>query len=301
MIFYDFLIEKGKENGIEKNVVGAVILNKKNEVLIMSRKLDDFMGGIDELPSGNMEKGEDIFTALKREVKEETNLDLKDVVCFINSFDYISGSGKKARQYNFAITVEKEDDIKLTEHDAYKWETIQDAMENSKITDEVKECLEIYNFNVKPKSVNFECHFCATACIVNKEKDKILFIHHKKLNKWLFVGGHIEENEDPEHAVLREVKEETNLDIELVGERYPRQEDYIRPFALQRNIVKDNHIHMDLFYIAVDKGTSNLKEKEDEVLGSRWFSKEEIIKEDFNTFPEKKKMALDVLEVFKRD
>ena len=173
MKFYDFLIEKGKENGIEKNVVGAVILNKKNEVLIMSRKLDDFMGGIDELPSGNMEKGEDIFTALKREVKEETNLDLKDVVCFINSFDYISGSGKKARQYNFAITVEKEDDIKLTEHDAYKWETIQDAMENSKITDEVKECLEIYNFNVKPKSVNFECHFCATACIVNKEKDII--------------------------------------------------------------------------------------------------------------------------------
>ena len=58
---------------------------------------------------------------------------------------------------------------------------------------------------------------------------------------------------------------------------------------------------MDLFYIAVDKGTSNLKEKEDEVLGSRWFSKEEIIKEDFNTFPEKKKMALDVLDVFKRD
>ena len=33
MKFYDFLIEKGKENGIEKNVVGAVILNKKNEVL----------------------------------------------------------------------------------------------------------------------------------------------------------------------------------------------------------------------------------------------------------------------------
>ena len=107
----------------------------------MSRKLDDFMGGIDELPSGNMEKGEDIYTALAREVKEETNLDLKNVICFINSFDYISGSGKKARQYNFAITVEKEGDIKLTEHDAYKWETLQSAMENSKITDEVKECL----------------------------------------------------------------------------------------------------------------------------------------------------------------
>ena len=58
-----------------------------------------------------------------------------------------------------------------------------------------------------------EMHFCATACIVDKENKSILFIHHKKLNKWLFVGGHIEENEDPETAVCREVKEETNLDI----------------------------------------------------------------------------------------
>ena len=94
MKFYDYLVERGKEDGVEKNVVGAIILNEKNEVLIMSRKVDDFMGGIDELPSGNMEKGENIYDALVREVKEETNLDLKEVVCFINSFDYISGSGK---------------------------------------------------------------------------------------------------------------------------------------------------------------------------------------------------------------
>ncbi|MGN1012480.1 MAG: NUDIX domain-containing protein [Clostridia bacterium] len=299
MKFYDYLIEKGKEDGIEKNVVGAVIVNEKNEVLIMSRKADDFMGGIDELPSGNMEKGEDILKALTREVKEETNLDLKEVICFINSFDYISGSGKKARQYNFAIKVEKNGVIKLTEHDAYKWESLQEARDNAKITDEVKECLEIYNFNNKSKMLDFECHFCATACILNKEKNKILFIHHKKLNKWLFVGGHIEENENPEEAVLREVKEETNLDIELIGQRYPRQEDFIKPFALQKNIVKENHIHMDIFYVAIDKGTSKLKEKEDEVLGSKWFSKEQIISEDFDTFPEKKKMAIDVLEMFK--
>ena len=159
--------------------------------------------------------------------------------------------------------------------------------------------MEIYNFNNKSKNLDFECHFCATACILNKEKNKILFIHHKKLNKWLFVGGHIEENENPEEAVLREVKEETNLDIELIGQRYPRQEDFIKPFALQKNIVKENHIHMDIFYVAIDKETSKLKEKEDEVLGSRWFSKEQIISEDFDTFPEKKKMAIDVLEMFK--
>lgn len=57
-------------------------------------------------------------------------------------------------------------------------------------------------------------HFCSSACIVNGNNKTVLFVHHKKLNKWLFVGEHIEENEDPETAVLREVKEETNLDVE---------------------------------------------------------------------------------------
>lgn len=147
MKFYDLLIEKGKEEGIIKNVVGAIVLNENNEVLIMSRKADDFMGGIDELPSGNMESGEKVYDALVREVKEETNLDIESVTSYINSFDYISGSGKKARQFNFVVTVKSTNDVKLTEHDSYKWISIDEARNNTKITDEVKFVLEIYYFN----------------------------------------------------------------------------------------------------------------------------------------------------------
>lgn len=147
MKFYDLLIEKGKEEGIIKNVVGAIVLNENNEVLIMSRKADDFMGGIDELPSGNMESGEKVYDALVREVKEETNLDIESVTSYINSFDYISGSGKKARQFNFVVTVKSTNDVKLTEHDSYKWISIDEARSNAKITDEVKFVLEIYYFN----------------------------------------------------------------------------------------------------------------------------------------------------------
>jgi len=46
---------------------------------------------------------------------------------------------------------------------------------------------------------------------------KVLFIQHKKLNKWLPVGGHIELNEDPDQAIFREVKEECGLEIEING------------------------------------------------------------------------------------
>ncbi len=37
------------------------------------------------------------------------------------------------------------------------------------------------------------------------------------INKWLPVGGHIEQNETPDEALLREIKEETNLDVELLN------------------------------------------------------------------------------------
>lgn len=147
MKFYDLLIEKAKEDGIVKNVVGGIVLNQNKEILVMTRKSADFMGGIDELPSGNMEADENIYNSLSREVKEETGLDIENVISYINSFDYISGSGKKARQFNFVVSVKSTDSVVLTEHDSYKWLTIEEARSNPKITEEVKFTLEIYYFN----------------------------------------------------------------------------------------------------------------------------------------------------------
>ncbi len=147
MNFYSYLVDKAKFKKVKKIVVGAIILDKDKNVLILTRKKDDFMGGIDELPSGNMEKDEDILCALKREIKEETNLDLKEIEGYINSFEYISGSGEKVIQYNFYVKVKCIDNIRLTEHDAYKWSTLDNAMNNESLTEEVKECLKIFEFN----------------------------------------------------------------------------------------------------------------------------------------------------------
>ena len=145
MNFMSYLLEKGKSDGIIKNVVGGIII-KDNKFLILRRKSDDFMGGTCELPSGNMESGEDISTALIREIKEESNLDVTSIKYFVNSFDYISCSGKKARQYNFLVEV-NDNEIKLTEHDEYKWMSIEEVNNNSSITDEVKYTLNIVSYN----------------------------------------------------------------------------------------------------------------------------------------------------------
>ena len=147
MEFYDILIDEGKKDGIIKNVVGGIIINQNNEFLLMTRKTDDFYGGIDELPSGNMETNETIYEALVREIKEETNLDVEKIENYINSFDYESRSGKKSREYNFSVKVRNTNNIKLSEHEYYKWQSIEQVRKNPKITDAVKYTLEIYYFN----------------------------------------------------------------------------------------------------------------------------------------------------------
>lgn len=148
MKFYDLLVEKAKEEGIVKTVVGGIVMDSKNNILVLTRKADDFMGGIDELPSGSVEGDENLYEALVREVKEETNLDVENVISYINSFDYLSSSGEKTRQFNFVVKVKEAKNIKLTEHDKYKWESIAEARNNPKITDEVKYTLEKYFFNI---------------------------------------------------------------------------------------------------------------------------------------------------------
>ena len=147
MKFENVLIEKAKEDGIEKLVVGGVIFNDENKCLILGRKADDFMGGIDEIPSGKLEKGEGLFDALIREVKEESNLDVTQIVSYINYFDYLSGSGKKSRQYNFVVKVNNYDDIKLTEHNEFKWQSLDEFNSNNPITSKTLFTLNIAYFN----------------------------------------------------------------------------------------------------------------------------------------------------------
>ena len=58
-----------------------------------------------------------------------------------------------------------------------------------------------------------------TTLIYIEKDDKYLMLHrNKKKNdinkyKWIGVGGHVEDNETIDECVVREVKEETNLDL----------------------------------------------------------------------------------------
>ena len=47
-------------------------------------------------------------------------------------------------------------------------------------------------------------HFCVSVFIYDKDTDTFLLVLHKKMQKWVQPGGHIEMNENPEEASIRE-------------------------------------------------------------------------------------------------
>ncbi|MCK4550390.1 MAG: NUDIX domain-containing protein [Candidatus Aenigmarchaeota archaeon] len=61
-------------------VVGPLIFNDNNEILLI--KSPKFNGKY-IVPGGHIEIGETMEEALKREIKEETNLDIKDIEFFM--------------------------------------------------------------------------------------------------------------------------------------------------------------------------------------------------------------------------
>ena len=129
-------------DGITKLVVGAIV-HADGQVLILRRSAEDaFMGGIEELPSGGVEPGENLLTALERELAEEIGWTgpLTLDPGFVTHFDYISGSGRKARQYTFGLAHHGRPIVLSTEHTAHRWIRPAD-LTGSDVTDETAQAI----------------------------------------------------------------------------------------------------------------------------------------------------------------
>ncbi|WP_010310201.1 NUDIX domain-containing protein [Saccharopolyspora spinosa] len=83
------LTRQDTADGIQQQVVGAVI-DHNGQILLLQRPRNGFRGGAWELPSGKTEPGEDLTTALHREVLEETGLTIKTITGYLGAFDYRS-------------------------------------------------------------------------------------------------------------------------------------------------------------------------------------------------------------------
>lgn len=113
-------------------------------------------------------------------------------------------------------------------------------------------------------------------------KNKVLIRKHDKYNKWLAVGGHIELDEDPTQAAVREVKEETGLDMELVGDpmkfisESSNYKELLPPRFMNIHSINDTHKHISLVYFARSTSDKVVDEGREKSGGCKWFSLEDL-------------------------
>ena len=129
--------------------VGVMIENKKGEILMGSRLT--LVAGEWCCPGGSLEFGESALMAAKREVKEETNLDVSklELISVIEEKRYIKINGSHYLVVGFKAG-EYSGELKLTEPDKFKeWKWF--SLNN--LPDKMLEATELMIKNYKARKI----------------------------------------------------------------------------------------------------------------------------------------------------
>ena len=122
-----------------------------------------------------------------------------------------------------------------------------DEIENEKEA-LLKYIVKHYNLNDK-----FEYENSCGAIVFNENTEKILLVKMHNGN-WGFPKGHIENNETKEETAIREVQEETNVNIKIIPNfereiKYIPNEKTIKKVTIFAGITQDEEVKIDTFEI----------------------------------------------------
>jgi 8-oxo-dGTP pyrophosphatase MutT (NUDIX family) len=126
-------------------------------------------------------------------------------------------------------------------------------------------------------------HVTASGWVTTPERDRVLLVHHRKLDRWLQPGGHADGQSDIPAAALREAVEESGL----ASLRLAPDKGVVTPLDLDVHIipprydasgqlVEDAHEHHDVRFLVLAEGNlaPQVSEESHDV---RWFTSEELL------------------------
>ncbi|MGN1298452.1 MAG: bis(5'-nucleosyl)-tetraphosphatase [Candidatus Scatovivens sp.] len=102
-------------------------------------------------------------------------------------------------------------------------------------------------------------------CIVINN-NKVLLVKHRK-GHWDFPKGHVEGNETEEETAIREVKEETNIDVEIQASKKYKI----------NYIIEDKQVDKDVFFFLAQPLNLTTKPQYEEVDIAEWKTFEEAL------------------------
>ena len=125
---------------------------------------------------------------------------------------------------------------------------------------------------------------CGAVCFY---KNKVLMIN-SVYGHWGFPKGHVEKDETYKQTAIREVKEECNIDIEIISDTY-----FTNTYSPKTNVIKDVH-----YFIAKATSTKIINQQI-EVSEAKWVDIEDVM--DVLTFDIDKEIFLKTMRALSYD
>lgn len=139
--------------------------------------------------------------------------------------------------------------------------------------------LSIEQFNNLLTRENPLIHVTSSGYIVNRERTKVLMVHHNIYKTWSWTGGHADGDDDLLYVAIKEGKEETGLNNLKAITNEILSLDVIEVLGhYKRGKYVSAHLHLNLCYLLEGDEKEPLIIKEDENSGVRWLPINELSK-----------------------
>ena len=126
-------------------------------------------------------------------------------------------------------------------------------------------------------------HITASAWILSSDRKRALLTHHRKLNRWLQLGGHADGDADTLRVALREAREESGMAAFGVICPAGSADDSVLPLPLDIDVHRipargnePEHAHHDIRYLLVARAGQALAIS-DESSDLDWFVPEALV------------------------
>lgn len=123
-------------------------------------------------------------------------------------------------------------------------------------------------------------HLTASLVVVDPDACEVLLVHHNATGTMMFPGGHIDADESPAEAAVREVLEETGIHAEIVHQTALDLPGMVQlptpwltyeiPAPAKPRKGEPAHSHIDLLFLAVASTAQQPRPLESEVARAEW-------------------------------